>query len=299
MIRSFQPQSIFLAVALAFSFVVPAAAEIVVADGEVTMSRAEFEKLLAETPDKIRVPAATDMGDRFALINEVMVFRKLVAKADAMQPGDPGYDELQARLDGVKRQFIFDREVGEYLVPDLDALARERYATQKDKYAKIPETRASSHILFSSPPGLDRTELRKEAAVILEELRNGADFEEYVEKYSEDPGSSQRGGSLDRWIRFGDPGITPPYSEALFEIDEIGGYSEVTDSQFGLHIIRLDGIRESSYKSFEEVRNDIMRDLVAEQRKLAAKAVNERYFLSDEAFIDGDAMDELFEPYAQ
>ena len=104
---------------------------------------------------------------------------------------------------------------------------------------------------------------------------------------------------MDRWIRFGDPGITPPYSEALFDIDEIGGYSEVTDSQFGLHIIRLDGIRESSYKSFEEVRNDIMRDLVSEQRKLAAKAVNERYFLSDEAFIDGDAMDELFEPYAQ
>ena len=199
----------------------------------------------------------------------------------------------------MKRQFIFEREVGEYILPDMNALAEERYLTQKDRYAKIPETRASSHILFSSPPGRDRTELREEAAKILAELRAGADFEEYVDRYSDDPGTAARGGSLDRWIRFGDPSITPPYSESLFEIEEIGGYSKVTDSQFGLHIIRLDGIQESSYKPFEEVKGAIMQDLVGEQRKLAGKVVNERYFMSDEAFIDGDAMDELFAPYEQ
>ena len=271
--------------------------EVVIADGQVTITHDELAAILASTPDKIRNAAARDRGDRFALINELVINRKLVAEAEQINPDDPAYRELQSRLDKVKQEFAFKRELENYELPDLEALARERYKTHKNEYATIPETRASSHILLAQPPGPDRYELRKKAQRILEELRAGADFEAYVEKYSGDPGSAKRGGSLDKWIRFGDPGITPPYSEALFAIDEVGGYSEVTDSQFGVHIIRLDGIRESGYKPYEAVRGAIMEDLIAEHRKLASKAVSARFGITDDAFIDGDAMEEIFASY--
>jgi len=128
-------------------------------------------------------------------------------------------------------------------------------------------------------------------------LRAGASFSEYVAKYSEDPGSKRRAGSLGREIAFGEKGITPPYSEALFGIENVGEYSEVTDSPFGLHIIRLDGIEPAGYLQFDEVKDTIIEAIRSEQRQLAIREVRSRYLITDDAFIDGEAMDELFAPY--
>jgi parvulin-like peptidyl-prolyl isomerase len=277
----------------------PAVAEVIVADEGVELTRQEFEAVLATSPEKIKRRAANDLGDRFELITQLVASRKLAATAEELDPDQPGYWELRFKVLQARERFMFQRLVDNYETPDFEALARERYRTEKDKYARYPEVRASSHILFRSPPGEDRTELREKAREVLEELRNGADFAEYVERYSEDPGSKERDGSLDRWVRFGDPKITPPYSGALFDIEEVGGYSEVTDSQFGLHIIRLDGIQESGYADYEQVRQSIIKDLRAEFKTLAAKEVRARFQLTDDAFIDGEAMEELFAPYKQ
>jgi hypothetical protein len=269
----------------------------VIADGDVVISRAEFEAALASTPEKVRQRAATDLGDRFELINGMLETRKFAAKADALTEADPGYWELQFAIIAVKHKFMFARELNSLRVPNVEALAEEWYRTQKVKYALIPETRASSHILLASPPGLPRDELRLKAQSILDELRAGADFEEIVRTYSEDKGTKKRKGSLDKWVRLGDTSITPPYTGALFDIAEVGGYSEVTDSQFGLHIIRLDGIREAGFKSYEEARPAILSDIAAEVRKLATSELRARYGISEDAFIDGAAMEELFAPY--
>jgi parvulin-like peptidyl-prolyl isomerase len=280
-----------------FSWSALAQADTVVADGDVEISREEFEAALSLSPQKLQSLAAHDLGDRFELINSMVQVRKLAAEAEKLSSDEPGYWALQFQILAIKRQFMFDRALAAFEVPDVKSLAREYYDTQRDKYATKPETRASSHLLLASPPGLDRTEVRIRAQNLLNQLRDGADFEEMVAEYSDDPGSKQRRGSLDRWIRFGEPSITPPYSEALFEIDEIGGYSEVTDSQFGVHIIRLDGIREGGYYPFEDVRDAIVKDIIAEYKALAANEIAVRYGISDDAFIDGEAMEELFAPY--
>ena len=155
----------------------PAAAEVVIADGGVEITRAEFEAILATSPEKLKRRAASDLGDRFELITQLVASRKLAQKADQLEPGEEGYWELQFKLVNMKQEFMFQRLVAAVEEPDFEALARERYTTQKDKYARYPETRASSHILFRSPPGNDRSALRKQAEEVLAELRSGADFE--------------------------------------------------------------------------------------------------------------------------
>ncbi len=80
----------------------------------------------------------------------------------------------------------------------MTALAAERYQTEKDKYALVPEERYSSHILLLCEPGVcDRDARRVEAQKILDELKAGADFRELAGKYSEDPGSKDEGGQFD------------------------------------------------------------------------------------------------------
>lgn len=272
-------------------------AEVVIRDEGIEITRSEFRAALEMSPQLIRELATNDLGERYELISRMLEVRKLAAKADVLSTDTPGYWELQFQLLALKRQFIYDRELKEVTLPDPHALAQEYYKTQKDKYATKPETRLSSHILLASPPGLPREGVRAKAQELLNELRSGADFEAMVEEYSNDPGSKKRKGSFNRFIKFGEKGVTPPYSEALFEIAEIGEYSEITDSEFGIHIIRLDDIEEGGYYDFETVKDAIYRDISAEFRLLASKEINGKYSITEEAFIDGQAMEELFAPY--
>ena len=271
--------------------------DIVIRDGEVAISREEMAAALALVPESFRASAANDLGDRLELINSLLQTRKMAAEADALDPQTDGYWKLQFELLAMKRNFFYEIEQRAVSVPDADNLAREYYETQKDKYALVPEYRASSHILFAARPGIPRDEIREKAKLFLEELRAGASFEEYVEKYSDDVRSKARGGALTESMKFGDPRFSPPYSEALFEIDEVGGYSKVTDTQFGVHIIRLDAIEPSHYLDFDEVKNKILQDIVTQYKSLAAKEIAVKYNITDDAFIDGDAMEELFAPY--
>ncbi|GAB5413089.1 MAG: hypothetical protein Cons2KO_06920 [Congregibacter sp.] len=271
--------------------------DVVVSDQGVEITRAEFREALATTAPKVTKLAANDLGDRLEVINTLLVSRKLAQEADRITPEDPDYWRLQMQLISVKSDFVFDRTLRTIKVPDVEALAREYYKTQNAKYATKPEKRASSHILLASRPGLPREGVRAEAQALLDRLRAGEDFEAMVAEYSDDKGSKKRGGALDRWITFGDKTITPPYSEALFEIDEVGSYSEITDSEYGIHIIRLDGIEEAGILKYEEVRAKILDDIVRDFRSLAQREIRARYEVTDDAFVDGDAMDELFEPY--
>jgi peptidyl-prolyl cis-trans isomerase C len=271
---------------------------VVVSDGGVSITRSEMEAVMKTIPDPIRAGAASDMGERLQVIDTLLRTRKLAAKFDSLPADTQGYWKTKFQIQGLKRNFVFQQEQGQMTVPNPEPLMREYYVTKKDKYARIPEKRASSHILLKSPPGLPRGEVRARAQKLLDELRAGADFEEYVERYSDDPGSKARGGSLSKSIRRGEQDITPPYSEALFDIEEVGAYSEITDSQFGIHIIRLDGITPSGYKEYEEVKGEIYDDIVSEFTQLVGKLVSERYMITEDAFIDGKAMDELFAPPA-
>ena len=71
----------------------------------------------------------------------------------------------------------------------------------------------------------------------------------------------------------------------------------MTDSPFGLHIIRLDGVRPSRYREFDEVKDAIVEAIRRERRDLVAREVTTRYQLSEDAFVDGPAMERLFEAY--
>jgi hypothetical protein len=273
------------------------AGDVLVEDAGVSITAAEFRAILETMPPSIRATIADDVGERLEIINSLLLARKIAALADQVSPDDDGYWDLHSAIISAKYKFMYERLQGEIKEPDFEPLARERYAVNTEKYARIPEFRSSSHILLRSPPGLDRTEVRLKAQEILDELRRGADFVEMVEQYSDDPGSKARGGSLGKFIKFGDPKITPPYSEALFAIENIGEYSEITDSQFGVHIIRLDGIQPSSLAQFEQVKDVIIADLKREYATLANAELRARYNITDQLYIDGPEMEMLLAPY--
>ena len=277
-----------------------AAAANVIEDQSVGMSRQELESLVKYWTPDMQKAAANNLGDRVELLNMALTNKKIAHEADSISPdADPdAYWRLVFTIRNLKRQFVVKRFMDSLEVPDMSELAKERYESEKKKYAFVLEERSTSHILLLCPPGqCVRAERRPDAEKILAELKAGANFEELVTAYSEDPGSKDKGGKFDKWMKLGEANVAPHYTGGAFSIEQVGGYSDIVETQFGFHIIRLDGIREEYFKPYSEVKEQIIAALEQEYRNLSAKEFDAGFRISDEAFIDGPAMEAIFAPY--
>ncbi|HTQ36058.1 MAG TPA: peptidyl-prolyl cis-trans isomerase, partial [Steroidobacteraceae bacterium] len=91
--------------------------------------------------------------------------------------------------------------------------------------------------------------------------KGGADFARLAKQYSKDTVSAAKGGDLgwaprDTYVK--------EFADKLFSMKE-GEISEPVKTQFGYHIIRLDGIRPATGRSFEQVRDELAATLRNEQ----------------------------------
>ena len=291
---------LFISGILALGACSAAFAQNVVEDGGFGLSYDELEYIVQQWTPQMQQSAADDVGDRLELLNVALANKKLAREAEKLSPDadSEAYWQYVFMIRGAQRNFILGEVAKNLEVPDMTVLAEERYQTQKEKYALVPEHRTSSHILFACAPGAcSRVEAKAKAQVVLDKLRAGADFAEMVHEYSGDPGTRAKDGKFDKWMFLGEQGVTPRYSGGLFEIEEVGQYSDLVSTEFGVHIIRLDGIEEPYFKPYEEVKGAIIADLELEYRKLAMKDYLRDFNITDDAFIDGDAMEKIFSPY--
>ncbi len=294
---TFRPALFLLA---SFVLATEGVARDVIRDGDVGISRTELEYIVRSWTPEMREAAARDVGDRLELLNLSLANKKIAAEADKLTPEDGDlYWQKELTLRGAKRKLVVDRYLRNTDMPDMTALAREYYLTQKDKYAAVPEQRLSSHILFkcTEKDGCDRAAVKVRAESVLKQLVSGAAFEDLAREHSEDLRSGANGGRYDRWLDRANKQVAPEYIEAVFELDEAGDHTGVMPSRFGYHIIRLDEIKPPHYRPFEEAKEDIIAVIRQEYHELNAKAFDARFRISDEAFIDGEAMEEIFAPY--
>jgi peptidyl-prolyl cis-trans isomerase D len=166
----------------------------------------------------------------------------------------------------------------EYVVLDLDTIAK-RTSVSEDELRKsyeqniarytVAEERRASHILVKAPkdaPKAERDKAKAKADALLEQVRKApATFAEVAKKNSDDPGSAERGGDLDF---FGRSAMTKPFEDATYAM-KAGEISNVIETEFGFHIIRLEGVRGGEKKPFEAVRAELEADA---KRQLATKA---------------------------
>lgn len=141
---------------------------------------------------------------------------------------------------------------------------KARYASRADNYKEV-ETRRASHILFRVAQDASEAELKavqtKAEETLAKVRKTPADFARLAKEQSQDPGSAAKGGDLD-W--FGRGMMVKPFEETVFALKE-GEISNVIRTDFGLHIIRVTGIKAERVKPLAEVRDQIQKELLAEQ----------------------------------
>lgn len=123
------------------------------------------------------------------------------------------------------------------------------------------------HILLTYPANATEAQ-RDSVRALARDLRQraiaGADFAELAKQYSQDPGSGPEGGDLGF---FGRGEMVKPFDDAAFAL-EPGKISDLVESPFGIHLIRLE---ERRIPGFDEVRANFLEE-VKTQRILSAES---------------------------
>ncbi|MCZ2088426.1 MAG: SurA N-terminal domain-containing protein [Burkholderiales bacterium] len=168
----------------------------------------------------------------------------------------------------------------EYLVLDLESLKKSVSVSEQDLRTYYeqnaasfgtPETRRASHILLSAArdaPAAEREKAKAAATALLAQLRQAPDsFAELARKSSQDDASAVSGGDLGRFER--NKGMDPAIAQAAFGLAKVGDMSEVVESDFGFHIVRLTEIKAAEVPPFEKMRaqlEDQLRTRLAQQQ---------------------------------
>ncbi len=173
---------------------------------------------------------------------------------DFMTPEEVSLDYVE--LDAAKMQ-------GD-VKPD-DAALKQMYDAQKTKFVSA-EQREASHILIAVGKNADAAAQKAalaKAEAIEKELKAGKDFATLAKADSDDLGSKAQGGDLG-WL---EKGVTDPAFEAALFSMKKGEVSDPVKSEDGYHIIWLRDVHAQAVRSFDEVKAELAKKYVDEQRE--------------------------------
>jgi peptidyl-prolyl cis-trans isomerase C len=267
-----------------------------------TITRAEFEKAVEglEAQNGGTVPA--DQRDRVfrGVLDQMIGYKLLVQEGNARKIAVAEAD-LNARIAQIRSQFPTEEAFNQVLaqqkltVDQLKADARSEmvvtnllkaeieskvavkpeqvadfYQKNPDKFQQGERVRAS-HILIAIPQGADaaaKQAAKTKAEGVLKELKAGKDFATLAKANSADPGSAQNGGDLD----FFEKGqMVGPFDQAAFSLKP-GETSDLVETQFGYHIIKVTDKQAARTVPLAEVREQIQQFLDNQSRQTATEA---------------------------
>lgn len=150
------------------------------------------------------------------------------------------------------------------------------------------EQRRASHILIafgaSATPEAKQDARKKAEEVLAEVKKSGADFSALAQKYSQDPGSAANGGDLGS---FGRGVMVKAFDDAVFSMTP-GAVSDLVESEFGYHIIKLTEISGES-QSLDSVKPQIRGELI--YQKALAKFTEQAEDFSNLVYEQSDSLE--------
>ncbi len=183
------------------------------------------------------------------------------------------------------KEFVSEEEVRTY------------YETHIGEFT-IPEIVKARHILKKYPTDAtdeQKTEVKTAAEELLEKVKNeisdGADFAELAREYSEGPSATDGGALRGRHPKLPPTGdffargdMVPAFEKACFDDLAVGQISDLIETQFGYHIIKLEEKRSEETQPFSQAKLDVRKKLVQIDGVAKAKGVAEELIFDVEIF---------------
>ena len=128
---------------------------------------------------------------------------------------------------------------------------------------KTPEMVRASHILVKVEEGAsgeDKAKALEKIKTIQKRLQSGEDFAKVAQEVSDCP-SKDDGGDLNFFHK---GQMVPPFEKAAFALKP-GETSDIVETEFGYHIIKLTDKKEAGTMSFDDVKSRIQQQLINEK----------------------------------
>jgi len=151
--------------------------------------------------------------------------------------------------------------------------AKQYYEANKARY-QAPEQRRASHILIKADSAKDKPAAKAKAEQLLAQVKAApAKFAELAKQHSQDPGSGAQGGDLGSFTR---DTMVKPFADAVFGM-KTGEIRGLVETEFGYHIIRLDGVTPGTVMAFDAVKADIVDELARQEAERKFAEVADRF----------------------
>lgn len=188
---------------------------------------------------------------------------------DALKENEIDFDEWKQNL---REQMLVRKLVEEKTadVPEAAAVDVASFYEENVDSFKVPETVTASHILLAfTPEDTDETKAEKkdDLAQIRDQIAAGASFEELAAEKSDCP-SSQRGGALGTFTR---GQMVAEFDEVAFTL-EPGALSDIVETQFGYHLIKVTDHQMAGVRSLSEVKDQLQQYLTGQKKQEALLA---------------------------
>jgi peptidyl-prolyl cis-trans isomerase D len=230
----------------------------------------KFQKLVT---DGISVGPA-ELLDEFRYKNEkVKLDYALIKPEDLEVKINPDEAEIKTFYDKNKSNYqVPERRVVRYALVDVNQIRQGIQVSDdqlKAQYQKniqdyqVPNRVHVEHILLMTVGKTDAEveEIKKKAEDVLKQARSGVKFEDLAKKYTEDPGTKDKGGDLG-WLVQGQ--TVPEFEKAAFSLQK-GQISDLVRTQYGFHIIKAIDKETAHTKSFDEVKESLRAPLLLSQ----------------------------------
>jgi peptidyl-prolyl cis-trans isomerase C len=162
--------------------------------------------------------------------------------------------------DFLSREYLAKVVMKDAVVSEADL--KEYYAQNKQSLG-VPEQVRARHILFQVDPAASqdqKNKARERAQAVLKRVQAGEDFAKLAAAHSDDAGSKAKGGDLGYFS----PGrMVPDFEDVAFYTNP-GETSDIVETKFGYHIIKVEDRIEARERSFEEMK-DVIKEKLQKQ----------------------------------
>jgi len=225
-------------------------------------------------------PSATP-ADTLAAYNRILALKSRIDKGEdfaSVARMKNGSDDPSAANNGgdlgyfTAFQMVYPFEDMAYktAVGSVSAPFRTRFGYHILKTTGLRPSRGSiktAHLMISVAKDADqetKENAQKKVDEIYQKLKDGAKWEEMVAMYSDDPGTSKKGGELPVFGSGTTQRMVPEFEEAAFALKADGEFSAPLKTSYGYHIIKR--IERKDVASFESLKKELQTKVNKDER---------------------------------
>lgn len=190
-----------------------------------------------------------------------IVIADLAKKAGYEKEADIA-EQLQFFKDSFLANVYVKREIVDNInISDDDIKAY--YKAHEDEL-KTPEMVRARHILFrvdANAPEEEKQQALKKAKDILDKIKSGEDFSQLASEFSDDTVTKTNGGDLGVFAK---GRMVKSFEDAAFAL-KTGEVSEIVETPFGYHIIKVEEKIDASVTPYDSVKDSIKQRLIQER----------------------------------